>query len=188
MESYSYTASNSAASSSSSLSNSSNSPAQFPSQYQQEEKSGKAPPAFRSLLHSVRKNIIMKKYVAPMPPIPPKIYKVDPADFRDVVHRLTGAPEFQPTRLQEVAPPPLSLSPPHRLPIVHPSVKMPLSGKSSAGFVAEAQEEKPRKSFDSSFGALSPLGFSLSPSSLAWCSSILMSPRTLSSLDPSPVL
>ncbi|KAK6125275.1 hypothetical protein DH2020_041019 [Rehmannia glutinosa] len=174
MESYSYTTSNSASSSSSSF------------QYQQElEKNVKPPPAYRSAaaLHSVRKfpankNIIMKKPIAPMPPTPPKIYKVNPVDFKDVVQRLTGGPDmFQPTRLQEVAPPPLSFSPPHRLsPIVHPTVKMPLSGKQSAGFGGEAQEEKPMKLLDSSFGPISPIGFSLSPSSLAWCSSMLLSP------------
>ncbi|KAG8384253.1 hypothetical protein BUALT_Bualt04G0098900 [Buddleja alternifolia] len=165
---------------------------QFPYQYQQEEKARRPPPSFRAALHSVRKppakNIIMKKPIAPMPPTPPKIYKVNPADFRDVVQKLTGATEYLPTRLREVAPPPLSLYPAHRQPFVHPSSMMPFSGNSSAGFLAETQEEKPLKSFESTFGGLSPLGFSLSPSSLAWCSSILFSPGTLSSFETSAVL
>lgn len=87
-----------------------------PSFHWQEETHQKpAPaPAYRSALHSVRKTAIMKKQpIAPMPPTPPKIYKVDPVDFRDVVQRLTAEPEFQRTRLREVAPPPLSLSHSH---------------------------------------------------------------------------
>nr|GEZ36708.1 hypothetical protein [Tanacetum cinerariifolium] len=35
---------------------------------------------------------------------------------------------------------------------------------------------------------VSPLGFSLSPSSLSWCSSVLLSPNTLSGINQSPVL
>ncbi|KAG8384254.1 hypothetical protein BUALT_Bualt04G0099000 [Buddleja alternifolia] len=158
----------------------------------QEEKTRPPPPSFKTALHSVRKppakNIIMKKPIAPMPPTPPKIYKVDPADFRDVVQKLTGATEYQPRRLRDVAPPPLNLSPAHRRPNVHPSSMMPFFGNSSAVFLAETQEEKPLKSFESTFGGLSSLGFSLSPSSLAWCSSILFSPGTLSSFEPSAVL
>ncbi|KAL7141533.1 hypothetical protein ABFS83_08G059600 [Erythranthe nasuta] len=158
MDSYnSYTTTNSASSSSSYSAD------QFSSQiYQhQEEKRWKQPqppppPGHRSSLHSVRKSVITKKPISPMPaPNPPKVYKVDPIDFRDVVQRLTGgaAPEFLPTRLQEVAPPPLTLSP---------------------------QENKPRNKrlTESNLEAISPLGFSLSPSSLEWCSSILLSPPT----------
>ncbi|KAI3462671.1 hypothetical protein Pfo_019334 [Paulownia fortunei] len=187
MESYYSYTSNSASSSSA------NSSTQFPYHYQQEIKRGKPPPAFRSALHSVRKipakNIITKKPIAPLPPTPPKVYKVDPVDFKDVVQKLTGAPEFLPTRLQEVAPPPLSLSPPHRpTALFHPPVKKPLLGNLGAAFMAEDEEQKARKSFDSSFGALSPLGFTLSPSSLAWCSAILLSPGTLASLEPNAVL
>ncbi|KAL8472874.1 hypothetical protein ACS0TY_029262 [Phlomoides rotata] len=121
------------------------------SSYSEERRSGKPPQAYRAALHAVRKTptkyVITKKSIAPMPPVPPKIYKVDRVDFRDVVQSLTAAPGFQRRRLQEVAPPPLSLSPPQH-------------------------------------SAMSPLGFSLSPSSLAWCSSMLFSPQTLSSFDP----
>lgn len=101
-------------------------------------------PAYRSALHSVRKKVITKKLpIAPLPPTPPKIYKVDPLNFRDVVQRLTAAPEFQRRRLRELAPPPLSLSHSHPPP---------------------------------------------SASALAWCSSILLSPGTLSSFETSAVL
>ncbi|KAG8373835.1 hypothetical protein BUALT_Bualt11G0066500 [Buddleja alternifolia] len=128
-------------------------PTPFPNdQYQQGINIAKPPlppPAFRSELHSVRKapakNLITKKPNAPLPPTPPKIYTVDPIDFRDVVQKLTCAPEFIPTRLREVAPPPLShLSQP-------------------------------------------PVKAALSPSSLAWCSSIFFSPGN-SSLEPSAII
>ncbi|XP_047949679.1 uncharacterized protein LOC125195584 [Salvia hispanica] len=133
--------------------------------------SGKPPPSFRSALHTVRKPT--KKPIAPPLPAPPRIYKVAPVEFKDVVQKLTGGVELQPTRLQEVAPPPLSLHPPHHSNFVQHS---------------ENEEEKSQKSTDSCFGILSPLGFSISPSSLAWCSAMLLSPGTLASFDPSLVL
>lgn len=144
-------------------------------QYHQETKSRKPPPVvFRSALHSVRKfpakNIITKKPIAPLPPTRPKIYKVGPSEFKDVVQKLTGAPDFQQTRLQEVAPPPLSVSRP------------------SERALAAEDDEKARKSVENTFGSLSPLGFSLSPASLAWCSSMLLSPGTLATFEPSVVL
>ncbi|KAK7263267.1 hypothetical protein RJT34_30854 [Clitoria ternatea] len=46
-----------------------------------------------SLLHSVRKTPAKpwkKAPVAPMPPTPVKVYKVDPMNFRDLVQQLTG--------------------------------------------------------------------------------------------------
>ncbi|XP_028764225.1 VQ motif-containing protein 29-like [Neltuma alba] len=52
-----------------------------------------------SWLHSVRKPAskpCKKAPVAPMPPPPIKVYKVDPMNFRDLVQQLTGAPEFKP--------------------------------------------------------------------------------------------
>ncbi|KAG6401219.1 hypothetical protein SASPL_138068 [Salvia splendens] len=129
--------------------------------------SGKRPPSFRSALHTVRKPT--KKPIAPLPPAPPRIYKVAPVEFKDVVQKLTGGGvELQPTRLlREVAPPPLSLHPQHR---------------------SENEEEKRQKSVDACFGILSPLGFSISPSSLAWCSAVLLSPGTLASFDPNLLL
>ncbi|XP_057420046.1 uncharacterized protein LOC130714169 [Lotus japonicus] len=54
-----------------------------------------------SLLHSVRKTPAKswkkKLPVAPMPPTPVKIYKVDPINFRELVQQLTCAPEFKPS-------------------------------------------------------------------------------------------
>ncbi|XP_057806803.1 uncharacterized protein LOC131021570 [Salvia miltiorrhiza] len=174
MESYS-SISNTDSSSSASYSFSSNSSTHYLyNPCRQATKSAKPQPSFRSALHTVRKspakNVITKKPIAPLPPTPPRIYKVEPIEFKDVVQKLTGAGELQSTRLREVAPPPLSLSPrfvPHS---------------------AENEEEKRQKSFDTSFGILSPLGFSLSPSSLAWCSAMLLSPGTLASFETSAVI
>ncbi|KZV36815.1 hypothetical protein F511_22850 [Dorcoceras hygrometricum] len=94
---------------------------------------------------------------------------VEPLSFKDVVQKLTSAQEFQPTRLQEAAPTALSLSPPR-------AVAAPL------------HEETQRKTIDRDFGDFSPLGFSLSPASLAWCSSFIFSPRTISSVETDSVL
>ncbi|XP_004509057.1 uncharacterized protein [Cicer arietinum] len=52
-----------------------------------------------SWLHSVRKTPTKtwkKAPVAPMPPTPAKVYKVDPINFRELVQQLTCAPEFMP--------------------------------------------------------------------------------------------
>ncbi|GMN34281.1 hypothetical protein TIFTF001_004609 [Ficus carica] len=57
-----------------------------------------------------------KKPVAPLPPTPPRVYKVDPVNFRGLVQRLTAAPEFQlssdhqsPNRLRTMAPTPVDI-------------------------------------------------------------------------------
>ncbi|XP_042029757.1 VQ motif-containing protein 29-like [Salvia splendens] len=95
MDTYSY----SLTSSPSSYSNSSNTSTHFTSR---KERNTQPPPPYLSALHSVRRlPAIKKKPIAPMPATPPKIYKVEPVDFRDVVQSLTAAPEFQ-----KVAPPP----------------------------------------------------------------------------------
>ncbi|KAB2600587.1 hypothetical protein D8674_041034 [Pyrus ussuriensis x Pyrus communis] len=70
-------------------------------------------PHHHSSLHSVQKSSSKpwkKPAVAPLPPTPPRIYKVDPINFRELVQRLTCAPEFMETRsLQSVAPPPIDI-------------------------------------------------------------------------------
>ncbi|KAL2246827.1 uncharacterized protein LOC105158712 [Sesamum indicum] len=182
--SYSYTCYSSASSSS----NSSTDP-EFPSRYQRDVDSRKPPRSLRSARRYPAKNtVITKQPIAPLPPTRPKIYKVDSVDFKAVVQKLTGALEFQrSTRLQEVAPPPLSLSP--STIFDHASVEKP-NYLASGNFGAADEEEIRRKSFDNSSGiTLSPVGFiSLSPSSLAWCSSVLLSPGTLASFHPSALL
>lgn len=103
MDTYSY----SVTSSPSSYSNSSNTSTHFTSRKERNTQPP-PPPSYLSDLHSVRRlPAIKKKPIAPMPATPPKIYKVEPVDFRDVVQRLTAAPEFQ-----KVAPPPLGSTAP----------------------------------------------------------------------------
>ncbi|TMW84183.1 hypothetical protein EJD97_025667 [Solanum chilense] len=148
--------------------------------------------------------------IAPLPPTPPKIYRVEPNNFKDVVQMLTSSPEFQSVsnnsisrsdsgsgfdsdsgsgsssfnsrRLQNVAPPPLDLSP----------VSLQINNKNNAQWrecidltTCEAQERShvtPRISSENYVKLCSPLAnFPLSPSSFAWYSSILLSPGTLTS-------
>ncbi|XP_015087352.1 VQ motif-containing protein 29-like [Solanum pennellii] len=171
--------------------------------------------SYHSSLHGVRKlptKPMTKLPIAPLPPTPPKIYRVEPNDFKDVVQMLTSSPEFQTVsndsisrsdsgsgfdsgsssdsgsgsfnsrRLQNVAPPPLDLSP----------VSLQRNNKNNAQWrecidltTCEAQERShvtPRISSENYVGLCSPLAnFPLSPSSFAWCSSILLSPSTLTS-------
>ncbi|CDP02623.1 unnamed protein product [Coffea canephora] len=193
--------------------------------------------SFYSSLHAVRKLPLkpMKKPIAPLPPMKPKVYKVDSVNFKQVVQRLTSAPEFQPNvspapeaqevvekvptalalrprRLEEVAPPALDLSstasplrfssttqlsvPPgtaagndhnaagqgrwggqHFLPSPNNTSQIP------ANFSELIASERKHHKFSETCGAPSPLGFSFSPSSMAWCLSPLLSPGTLSFLD-----
>ncbi|PHT37828.1 VQ motif-containing protein 29 [Capsicum baccatum] len=150
-----------------------------------------------------------KQPIAPLPPTPPKIYIVEPINFKEVVQMLTAAPEFQSVcnnsvfssvsgsgsgsfnsrRLQDVAPPPLDLSP----------VSLQRNNNIDAQWhelnqtrhacinstIIEAQERShvtPRIPSENYFGSCNPLAnFPLSPASFAWCSSILLSPGTLTS-------
>ncbi|OIT26809.1 PREDICTED: probable serine/threonine-protein kinase DDB_G0278665 [Nicotiana attenuata] len=219
MDSYSY-----AAISSSSSSNSSSSSSIPGSTYSQEVKKNKPLPSYHSSLHRVRKlplKPMTKQPIAPLPPTPPKIYRVEPVNFMEVVQMLTAAPEFQSSssnsssgsgssssnsssrRLQDVAPPPLDLSP-VSLPrnsiaaewreFLRPSSSSNNQVESISAAcndsTNEAQERShiaPRNLSDNIFGSCSPLAnFPLSPASFAWCSSILLSPSTLAS--PSTVL
>ncbi|GMI67235.1 hypothetical protein like AT2G22880 [Hibiscus trionum] len=130
--------------------------------------------SFHASLHSVRKPIGKpgKKPVSPLQPTPPKVYKVDPINFRDLVQKLTGGGHQMPSpRLQRVAqpPPPLQVAPPQPLQMV------------SALYQTKPQNQK--------FSDASPesLGLNLSPSSYNWCSFPILSPTTLSSLDQSTV-
>ncbi|KAJ8537716.1 hypothetical protein K7X08_014256 [Anisodus acutangulus] len=169
--------------------------------------------------------------IAPLPPTPPKIYRVEPVNFKEVVQMLTAAPEFQTVsnnsisssdsgsgsgsgyssssisgsfnsrRLQDVAPTPLDLSPvslqrnngnnnisAQWREFLHPSS----SNNQVESFIAtyndstnEAQEIShvmPRISSENYFESCIPLAnIPLSPTSFAWCSSILLSPDTLTS-------
>ncbi|XP_055811584.1 uncharacterized protein LOC129881400 [Solanum dulcamara] len=218
-----------------SSSSSSNSSSTYP---QQEVKKNKKLPSYHSSLHGVKRlptKPMTKLPIAPLPPTPPKIYRVEPINFKEVVQMLTSSPEFQSVsnnsiissdtgsdfgsdsfnsrRLQDVAPPPLDLSPislqrsndnnnnnnndivAQWREFLHPSS----SSKNQLGESIEtcidstnneAQERShvaPRIPLENYFGSCSPLAnFPLSPASFVWCSSILLSPGTLTS--PSAVL
>ncbi|KAF8406185.1 hypothetical protein HHK36_008265 [Tetracentron sinense] len=148
-----------------------------------------------SSLHSVRKPPA-KKAAAPLPPPPPpppppRVYKVDSTNFRQVVQKLTGAPEFRSRRLQSVAPPPLNLVP---LPPCNTDVSAPLQLFCSPvkspltafynDLMCDTLKTKPGKLSHGSM-ATSPFGFNLSA---LWCSFPLLSPGTLASFEQGTVL
>ncbi|KAK6779478.1 hypothetical protein RDI58_021662 [Solanum bulbocastanum] len=224
----------------SSSSSSSNSSSTYP---QQEQKKNKKLPSYHSSLHGVRKlptKPMTKLPIAPLPPTPPKIYRVEPKNFKDVVQMLTSSPEFQfvsndsisrsdsgsgsgsgfgfgsssfnSRRLQDIAPPPLDLSPvslersndnnnnndilAQWCEFLHPSSSSNINQvvesietciDSTNNEAQERSHVTPRIPSENYFGSCSPLAnFPLSPASFAWCSSILLSPGTLTS--PSAVL
>ncbi|KAK4710303.1 hypothetical protein R3W88_004816 [Solanum pinnatisectum] len=173
---------------------------------------------YLSSLHRVRclpSKSINKKPISPSPPIPPKIYRVEVVNFRQVVQMLTAAPEFQshsnstsiPGHSREVAPPPapLDLSPTSLSSksniggqwreFLPPSSSVVISNDEvSNESIVEADEKHvgPQIAPNSTtFGACgtTPLGLPQSPSSFVWCSSLPFSPDTLStSMDTSTVL
>ncbi|XP_059307000.1 uncharacterized protein LOC132058552 [Lycium ferocissimum] len=223
MDSYSYAISSSSSSSSSST--------PF-STYPQEQKKNKKLPSYYSSLHGVRRlpaKPMTKQPIAPLPPTPPKIYRVEPVNFKEIVQMLTAAPEFQSVsnnsisssdygsgsgsgsisvsrsfnsrRLQDVAPPPLDLSlvslqrndDNNNIAAQWREFLRPFPSSSSAPYNVSTNEAPeishvaPRNLSENYFGLCSPLAnFPLSPASFAWCSSILLSPSTLTS--PSTVL
>ncbi|XP_075079733.1 uncharacterized protein LOC142164967 [Nicotiana tabacum] len=212
MDSYSY-----AISSSSNSSSYSSNPY---STYPQEVKKNKPLPSFHSSLHGVRRlplKPMTKQPIAPLPPTRPKIYRVEPVNFKEVVQMLTAAPDFQCSsnsssgsgsgssssassrRLQDVAPPPLDLSP-VSLPrnsiaaewreFLRPSSSSNNRVESVSTACNDSTNEAQERSqlitsripSENYFGTCSPLAnFPLSPASFAWCSSLLLSPSTLTS-------
>ncbi|KAG5241048.1 zinc finger homeobox protein [Salix suchowensis] len=165
-------------------------------QYSEETKGLKVPQSYHLSLHSIRKPQMKpgKKPIAPLPPTPPRVYKVDPINFRDLVQKLTGAPEPEPQhqpRLQSVAPPPLDLATPaifSRDSQLLPSpAKTPLSTLYWE-LMSESLDVKPNKISDSLMAVSSSLELNLSPSSHAWCAFPLLSPGTLSGLEQRTVL
>ncbi|GKU94924.1 hypothetical protein SLEP1_g8345 [Rubroshorea leprosula] len=108
-----------------------------------------------------------KKPIAPQPPTAPRVYKVEPVNFRNLVQKLTGAPKFrsQPQRLRSVAPPPVTVT-----------SSSPLFGSDIA--------VSPLQFFPSSLETKSQMW---SPSSNDWFSFPVLSPGALSSLEQSTV-
>lgn len=139
---------------------------------------------FYSSLHAVQKPIIMKKKsIAPFPPTKPRVYKVHPAKFKELVQRLTASGPGR--RLDEIAPPPLDLT-------ISPTNINDNSNKAAAEAAEEArpvERNKSQNKYSETCGGLSPLRFSFSPSGMAcWPLSPLLSPGTLSSLGLATVL
>ncbi|XP_055811585.1 uncharacterized protein LOC129881401 [Solanum dulcamara] len=219
MDSYSYVAISS-----------SNSFSTYP---QPEQKKNKKLASYHSSLHGVKRlptKPMTKLPIAPLPPTPPKIYRVEPVNFKEVVQMLTRSPEFQSVsnnsicsfdsdsgsgsdsvsgsfnskRLQNIAPPPLDLSPvslqrsnnnnnnkidAQWFEFLHPSSssnnQLVESIECIDSTTYEEQERShvtPRIPLENYFGSCSPLAnFPLSPASFEWCSSILLSPSTLTS-------
>nr|XP_043617743.1 uncharacterized protein LOC122589508 [Erigeron canadensis] len=176
--------------------------------------------SYHDSIHSVRKTIqkpLTKQFIAPLPPTPAKVYKVESSDFKEAVRRLTSTPEFQSQsirRLKDIAPPPLVLSTIPK-PSLFPKPSPPPPSEGGGGTVSPfsaftlspdfckfLNETLDTNRFISKssppvvdyFGGLSPLklspgpkaynalmsplGFStLSPSSISWCSSLLLSPN-----------
>uniref|UniRef100_A0A6N2LR79 VQ domain-containing protein n=1 Tax=Salix viminalis TaxID=40686 RepID=A0A6N2LR79_SALVM len=183
----------------------------YSKQYSEETKGLKMPQSYHLSLHSIRKPQMKpgKKPIAPLPPTPPRVYKVDPINFRDLVQKLTGAPEPDPQhqpRLQSVAPPPLDLATPalfSRDSQLLPSPAKTISTRNRNSIekltktplstlywelMSESLDVKPKKISDSLMAVSSSLELNLSPSSHAWCAFPLLSPGTLSGLEQRTVL
>lgn len=121
--------------------------------------------------------------MAPMPPTPPRIYKVDPINFRNLVQKLTGAAELDRSRLlQSVAPSPLEAG---------------STEKSAFGAVVQYQQDFTPGALEMKQGqklsaenkeATFSLGTNIFPSSQNWFSFPLFSPGSLSTLEHSKVL
>ncbi|KAB2058276.1 hypothetical protein ES319_A11G224700v1 [Gossypium barbadense] len=146
---------------------------------------------FHGSLHSVRKPLAKpwKKPIAPLPPTPPRVYRVDPVNFRDLVQKLTGAPQFMSQshqtpssssaqRLQRIAPSPLKIA---ASSVSEEQVSAPLDLASGFDHTKSQNQQFSDNASNSSFG------LNLSPSSYNWCNFSILSPGTLSSLDLSTV-
>ncbi|CAL9002100.1 unnamed protein product [Prunus brigantina] len=159
-------------------------------------------PCQQSSLHSVRRSSSKpwrKPAVAPLPPTLPRIYKVDPINFKDLVQSLTGPPESLEARtLQSVAPAPIDV---HRnasvLNHVPSSASSPASKiispfsamyKDLADTLELSSTPHHQKVHDSMVDQSYTRLNLQSPSSHHWFSFPLLSPGTLSSLEQSTVL
>ncbi|CAK9320480.1 unnamed protein product [Citrullus colocynthis] len=124
-------------------------------------------------LHCVRKPMAKpwkKPAIAPLPPTRPRVYKVDPLNFRDLVQKLTGLAELRSPRLQKMAPPPLDIS------------RRPDSGSAAVGATL-LKASPPVKMDNEAVDGGSFLELNLSPFNKNWCSFPALSPETLAVLD-----
>ncbi|KAF7851439.1 hypothetical protein BT93_L3945 [Corymbia citriodora subsp. variegata] len=157
-----------------------------------------------SSLYSLRKKMSAmapkrpreKMPIAPMPPVPKRVYTVDYADFKAVVQELTG----KPTVAAALAPAPLSILPAADCHLAA-SVTLPddeddrMSWPSSAGnpglmsnaWTDHASEDSHEVSTDQSSGTADsdPFGLSVVASSQGWYSVDyhVLSPGTMASLE-----
>lgn len=162
-------------------------------------------PTYYPSLHSIRKAPSKqrnKKPVSRLPSNSPRIYKVDPINFRDLVQNLTTSPELlQTRRLHSIAPSPLQVDTTHSL-----------FNKTSINKIPKTEQVQPKPSLSAMYKEFSQeldqtnkaqmnnkgssdnkmassfLGFNLSPSSYNWCSFPLLSPDTCSFLEQSTLL
>ncbi|KAK9097148.1 hypothetical protein Sjap_022645 [Stephania japonica] len=156
----------------------------------------KKPIQVESFLHSARNNeyLTNKPWRKPVPP-PPRVYRVHPANFRDLVQELTGKPKFpanQP-RLQSAraAPPPLMTTSTMSLPWTSISQQISALDHNNV-VVSESNTSEVFASSDSSAmsnGAAIDASFAMASSPTSWCTNwcsstpLLMSPGTLTSLE-----
>ncbi|XP_027347884.1 uncharacterized protein LOC113859272 [Abrus precatorius] len=158
-----------------------------------------------SLLHSVRKSpakTCKKAPVAPMPPTPIKVYKVDAMNFRDLVQQLTSAPEHkpQPQPRQHQLSQSNSARAATSLDVVSRSPMQNESRGDTAApvctkwyhdyFQSETFGTKFQGNNDGTMASgLLEMNLSSSPSSYSnWCSFPPMSPNTVTSLEAGKVL
>ncbi|GAB2282724.1 hypothetical protein Dimus_017263 [Dionaea muscipula] len=140
-------------------------------------------------LHSIQKStskhaavLLNKKPAAPdlQPPVSkqPKVYKVEPIHFRELVQQLTGAPEYQrhPTGTA-TAPPPLQGVAPLRL-----QVDGSVRGASSVESRRQLMWNMPSTSTMHPVDQQQQLQAG-AESFQAWCSLPLLSPGTLAAMD-----
>ncbi|XP_008796990.1 WAS/WASL-interacting protein family member 1-like [Phoenix dactylifera] len=144
------------------------------------EKQAKAPAFLQAALHSVKKPPA-KPWKRTDRPVPPKVYRVDPRGFRQLVQMLTGAPPPTPRPLRSTArpPPPLDLAP--RTPLPPPQ---PMFDNNNYFSTAAMQpvEQKAVSGYQSPTG----LGGLFSPSLYtSWCSFPLLSPGSIATLEQS---
>uniref|UniRef100_A0A1D1XZM1 VQ domain-containing protein n=1 Tax=Anthurium amnicola TaxID=1678845 RepID=A0A1D1XZM1_9ARAE len=146
-----------------------------------------ASPLPSNTLHSVRKPPAKPwKKPAAAPPIPPRVFRVEPRGFRQLVQRLTGAPELAPRHLRDAAPVPLDVAPrqsappPWPLQQLAPPTPLPSTTECGRGFPAgEVTTAEPY-----TMGTPSP---SLYSACMAWCNLPVLSPGSMASLEQSSV-
>ncbi|KAK8710901.1 hypothetical protein V6N13_146210 [Hibiscus sabdariffa] len=137
--------------------------------------------SFHGSLHSVRKPMgkpWKKPAVSPLQPTPPKVYKVDPINFRDLVQKLTGGAAVVPA--ESLSQRQTQSSRLERVPPLQVAAAQPLHMVSGLYHTNPHNQKYSDASSES-------LGFNLSPSSYNWFSSPILSPTTFSSLDQSTV-